>query len=211
MRVLSLFDATGHWASGAPVGADIVTVDLAGIHGPRLVNGRPMHHIVHDVRSFEPPASWAGRCDVLLGAPPCEALGTLGHHARARGVAKMTVEQGLALVQTCLSWVERLQPSIWCVENPSRSLAWTVIPLRQVVLWGWWGYPADKATGLGGEFQPVCAPFPLPHIDPTENGRRPCALKKGVGGVQAMAHKDRAKTPLRFARAWWDAQAERLP
>lgn len=210
LRVLSLFDATGHWASGAPVAPDteIITVDLAGETGYRHVGASRILHFKRDVRSFEPPTWWGGRCDVLLAAPPCEALGTLGHHARARGVATMTVEEGLSLVRVCLDFVARLQPAIWCVENPARSLAWTVVPRRQVVLWGWWGYPAEKRTGLGGNYHPVSAPFPLPHIDPTEGGRRPCA--KRVGGVQAMAQKDRAKTPLRFARAWWDAQQERL-
>lgn len=122
----------------------------------------------------------------------------------------MTTEQGLELVHLCLHLAAVMQPRVWCLENPGSSLAWTVTPRIQRVLLGWWGFPALKPTGLGGDFEPVALPFPLPEIDPTAGGRRPSGAVKGKGGVQAMPSYLRSRTPPDFARAWWTAQAPRL-
>lgn len=142
--------------------------------------------------------------------PPCEALGVMHARHAQNGTATMTRAEGLALVETTLRIIQRFRPRVWCVENPSRSALWTLLPKRQVVAWGWYGYPGEKKTGLGGEFQPLPALFPTPWIDMTEGGRRPCALKPGVGGVQALPQNRRALTPYPFAQAWWKAQGERL-
>lgn len=103
-----------------------------------------------------------------------------------------------------------VRPRVWCLENPGASLAWTVLERRQRVLLGWWGFPALKPTGLGGDFEPVQFPYPLPEIDPTAGGRRPSGAVKGRGGVQAMPSYLRSRTPPDFARAWWAAQQPRL-
>lgn len=205
LRVVSLFDASGNWASGAPEGSEIYTVDLSGQPGLRVVRGRKMFHMPCDVAHAGYPFE---RADVVLAAPPCEALGGLHAQQVQRGRASMTREQGLALVATGLDIIRRLAPKVWCMENPVRSALWTLTPLIQKVKWGWFGYPATKWTGFGGVFELVALPDPLPIIDPTEGGRRPCALKPGVGGVQAMSRKHRATTPAAFADAWWKAQLE---
>lgn len=75
---------------------------------------------------------------------------------------------------------------------------------------GWWGFPAEKSTGLGGDFELVAIPSPLPIIGPTAGGRRPTGAVKGKGGVQAMPSYPRSRTPPDFAEAWWAAQAARL-
>lgn len=237
LRVLSLFDSTGTWASFAPPGAEVYAVDMQ----PRPLEWSRARGVVHvqarikpdpldgeEIR-FEPGdltvrdavKRWP-RPDVVLMAPPCQALSNLRHVRTVNGGKatpgreSMTTDEGLALVRWCVEYATAVQPRVWCLENPARSLAWTVAERRQVLLWGWFGYPAEKPTGLAGDFEAVPSPFPLPEIDPTggllPNGepRRPCALRPGVGGVQAMPSYLRSRTPPDFARAWWAAQLPRL-
>lgn len=213
MIVWSLFDSTGTWAAFAPPGATVYAIDLE----PKPLEwaqARGVQHVqanVCDLLKLDLP-----RPDVLLCAPPCQALSNMRHVRTVNGgkptegVISMTTEEGLALVRLCVRLATWTRPTVWCVENPRKSLAWSVLPMRQMVLWGWYGYPAEKPTGLGGDFQPVAAPFPLPFIDPTEGGRRPCAARPGVGGVQAMPSYLRSRTPPAFAQAWWAAQASVL-
>ena len=209
MIVLSLFDSTGTWSAFAPPEATVYAVDL----DPKPLEwsrARGVQHITGDVRdllSLDLP-----RPDVLLMAPPCQALSNLRHVRTVNGgkavggVPSMSTEEGLALVRLCARLAAWIRPAVWCVENPARSLAWSIVPRRQVVKWGWYGFPAEKPTGLGGDFAPVAIPSPLPTIDPTDGGRRPCAARPGVGGVQAMPSYLRSRTPPAFARAWWAAQ-----
>lgn len=209
MIVWSLFDSTGTWAAFAPSGATVYAVDLE----PKPLEwslARGVQHVqanVCDLLKLDLP-----RPDVLLCAPPCQALSNM-RHVRLVNALKpkqaepsMTTEEGLALVRLCVCLAAWTRPAVWCVENPARSLAWSVLERRQVLKWGWYGFPAEKPTGLGGDFRPVAIPFPLPIIDPTEGGRRPCAARPGVGGVQAMPSYLRSRTPPAFAQAWWAAQ-----
>lgn len=209
MIVWSLFDSTGTWASGAPDGAEVYALDT----DPKPLEwslARGVRHIKSDARDIA--RLDLPRPDVLLCAPPCQALSNMRHvrtvngGKATQGRESMSTEEGLALVHLCARLAAWTRPAVWCVENPARSLAWTVIPARQVLLWGWFGYPAEKATGLGGDFAPVPLPFPRPMIDPTDGGRRPCAARPGVGGVQAMPSYLRSRTPPAFAAAWWAAQ-----
>jgi len=211
--VVSLFDATGTWASFAPDGATVYAVDLT----PKPLEwsrARGVQHIAADVRAV--PSLGLPRPDVLLMAPPCQALARQRHLAGRQGgrtgpcALSMTTDEGLALVRLCCDLAAHFQPAIWCLENPASSLAWTVLPRRQRVLLGWWGFAAEKPTGLGGDFELVALPCPLPEIDPTDGGRRPSGAVKGRGGVQAMPSYLRSRTPPGFARAWWAAQERRL-
>lgn len=220
--VVSLFDSTGTWAAFAPPGATVYAVDLE----PKPLEwsrARGVQHLQGDVRVVAWSvglvfllAGRAPRADVLLMAPPCQALARQRHLAGRQGgrtgpcTPSMTTEQGLELVHLCLHLAAVMQPRVWCLENPGSSLAWTVTPRVQRVLLGWWGFPALKPTGLGGDFELVALPFPLPEIDPTAGGRRPSGAVKGKGGVQAMPSYLRSRTPPDFARAWWTAQAPRL-
>lgn len=215
LRILSLFDRSGHWASGAPEGSEIYTVDLVGEYGLREVRGRKMWHIATDIRHADLVGD---RVDVILAAPPCQGLGKQGKQAQSEGRATMTEDDGLQLAQAALDLVRRLRPRVWCFENPQWSRLWRqcsergLVERQQVVLLGWWGYPAKKATGLGGDFEPVPIPFPLPEIDVTDNGKRPGALKPKRGGVASMSSSNplRSETPGPFADAWWAANLPRL-
>lgn len=212
MRVLSLFDSTGTWAAFAPPEADVVAVDLTP--APlEWAKARGVRHVAADVLALpDDLLAWAEGCDVLLMAPPCQALSNMRHVRTVNGskptpgTPSMSTEQGLALVRECLRLVATLRPAVWCLENPERSLAWDVVERRQVVKWGWYGYPAHKPTGLGGTFNLIPPPALFPAIDPTDGGKRPCAARPGVGGVQAMPSYLRSRTPPAFARAWWAAQ-----
>jgi hypothetical protein len=82
LRVLSLFDRTGNWASGAPEGSEIYTVDLLGEHGLREVRGRKMWHTPCDVRGFDLVGY---RVDVILAAPPLSGAGEAGSTGSERG------------------------------------------------------------------------------------------------------------------------------
>ena len=209
MVVWSLFDSTGTWAAFAPPDAEVYAVDLTP--KPLMWSvARGVHHVQADVRAVR--MLGLPRPDVLLMAPPCQALARQRHLAGRQGgrtgpcPPSMTTEEGLALVRVCLDLADHLRPVVWCLENPASSLAWSIVPRVQRVLLGWWGFPALKPTGLGGSFAPVPLPFPLPEIDPTDGGRRPSGAVKGKGGVQAMPSYLRARTPPGFARAWWAAQ-----
>lgn len=212
MIVISLFDSTGTWAAFAPPGAEVYAVDLE----PKPLEWsleRGVRHIQGDVRDVTLDLP---RPDVLLCAPPCQALSNMRHIRLVNALKpkqaepSMTTEEGVELVKLCLNLARWSRPLVWCLENPARSLTWTLTEKRQQVKWGWFGFPAEKPTGLGGDFEPVVLPSPLPVIDPTEGGRRPCAARKGVGGVQAMPSYLRSRTPPEFARAWWAAQQGRL-
>lgn len=222
MIVWSLFDSTGTWAAFAPSGATVYAVDL----NPKPLEWSRARGVVH-VGADVALVGWAvglawillaarPRVDVLLCAPPCQALARQRHLAGRQGgrtgpcAPSMSTEDGLALVELCVLLASHLRPAVWCVENPGSSLAWTVTPRVQRVLLGWWGFPAEKPTGLGGDFELVALPFPLPAIDPTDGGRRPSGAIKGKGGVQAMPSYLRSRTPPGFARAWWAAQQGRL-
>lgn len=221
MIVLSLFDSTGTWAAHAPLTADVYAVDLdprpLDAARDRQLRGAHFDPVRADVRALPDwlLARWAiakPQDRVLLMAPPCQALSRQRHLAGRQGGRtgpnrrSMTTEEGLELVRFCADFVTRWTPAVWSLENPACSLAWSVVPRRQRLLWGWYGYPAEKPTGLGGHFTPVLLPFPLPEIDPTDGGRRPSGARKGVGGVQAMPSYLRSRTPPAFARAWWAAQ-----
>ena len=213
LTVVSLFDSTGTWAAFAPPEATVYAVDLE----PKPLEWSRARGVIHvqadvlDLLRLDIP-----RPDVLLMAPPCQALSRQRHLAgRQQGRTgpnppSMTTQHGLALLHFCLRVAAWARPAVWCLENPGSSLAWTVTPRIQRVLLGWWGFPALKPTGLGGDFEPVALPFPLPEIDPTAGGRRPSGAVKGKGGVQAMPSYLRSRTPPDFARAWWTAQAPRL-
>lgn len=215
LRVLSLFDRTGNWASGAPEGSEIYTVDLLGEHGLREVRGRKMWHTPGDVRGFDLVGD---RVDVILAAPPCQGLGKQGKQAQSEGRSTMSEDDGLQLAQAALDLVRRLQPRVWCFENPAWSRLWTqcsprgLVERQQVVLLGWWGLPAKKPTGLGGDYEPVPTPFPIPDIDVTDGGKRPGALKSRRGGIASMSSSNplRSTTPPAFADAWWAANLPRL-
>jgi hypothetical protein len=225
MIVLSLFDSTGTWAALAPDDAEVYAVDLApkplDPARERQIRGAHFDPIAADVRSLPDwlLARWmAAKPEdrILLMAPPCQALSRQRHLAGRQGgrtgpnEPSMTTADGLDLVRWCVTFATRWTPRIWCLENPGSSLAWTITPRAQRVLLGWWGFPAEKPTGLGGDFAPVVLPFPLPEIDPTAGGRRPSGARKGVGGVQAMPSYLRSRTPLGFAQAWWASQMGRL-
>ena len=212
MIVVSLFDSTGTWAAFAPPGATVYAVDLE----PKPLEwsrARGVVHVQGDVREVAPTLP---RPDVLIMAPPCQALSRQRHLAgRQQGrtgpnAPSMDTATGLELVALCLRLAEAMRPAVWCLENPGSSLAWTLLERRQRVLLGWWGFPAEKSTGLGGDFELVAIPSPLPLIDPTAGGHSPTGAIKGKGGVQAMPSYLRSRTPPDFARAWWDAQAPRL-
>ena len=212
MIVLSLFDSTGTWAAFAPPGAEVYAVDMA----PKPLEWSRSRGVVHIAGRLPDVAAELPRPDVLLMAPPCQALSRQRHLAgRQQGrtgpnAPSMSTDEGLALVRWCVEYATATRPRVWCLENPGSSLAWTVTPRVQRVLLGWWGFAAEKPTGLGGDFAPVAPPFPLPDIDPTAGGRRPSGAVKGKGGVQAMPSYLRSRTPPDFARAWWAAQTDRL-
>lgn len=231
MVVISLFDSTGTWASFAPAGAEVIAVDMT----PKPLTWSRTRGVQHiQARIVPDPASDAEelriepgdltlaraltdlpRPDVLIMAPPCQALARQRHIVgRQEGrtgprPATMTTELGLALVRWCVAYATATRPRVWVLENPAGSLAWTVVQRRQIVKLGWWGFAAEKPTGLGGDFEVVVPPSPLPVIDPTNGGTRPSGAIKGRGGVQAMPSYLRSRTPADFAAAWWAAQASR--
>lgn len=207
MRCLSLYDRTGTWPAFAPPGWEVYALDLA----PKPLEwskARGVQHIAADIFDWTPP--W-DRVDVILSAPVCAANGRLGAQARSMGTAVFTVAQGRDMLTQTLDLIRQLQPSIYCIENPAYSTLWTLyggpIERKWVTKWGWYGYPAHKPMGFAGEFTPAALPFPLPEIDITGGGTRPCALRPHVGGEQAMCKGKRGRTPPDFARAWWAANA----
>lgn len=224
MIVVSLFDSTGTWAAFAPPDAEVYALDLTPKPlewaRDRQARGEHFDSLACDVRAIPDwlMARMIARQHelLLLMAPPCQALSRQRHLAGRQGgrtgpnAPSMTTEDALDLVRLGLDLVRRLEPRIWCMENPGSSLAWTLTPRVQRLLLGWFGFPAEKPTGLGGDFAPVPLPFPLPEIDPTAGGRRPSGAVKGKGGVQAMPSYLRSRTPPAFAEAWWRAQEGRL-
>lgn len=103
LRVLSLFDSTGTWASFAPAGAEVYAVDMQ----PRPLEWSRARGVVHVAGRLPDVAADLPRPDVLIMAPPCQALARQRHLAGRQGgrtgpcAPSMSTDEGLALVRWC--------------------------------------------------------------------------------------------------------------
>lgn len=179
MRVVSLFDRTGSWsAPWLEAGHIVERVELS--------DG-------NDVRLWDP----RGVADVVLAAPPCQALGRLRHFS------SMTLGEGLALVRRTVELVAAMQPRVWCVENPYGSLAGLVLGRATIVVkWSDYGWPVCKKTSLWGVFVPPV---------PSTLGAIPTHVIGSYTNATGLRTRPRINgklndvTPPAFARAFYEA------
>lgn len=176
--IVSLFDATGHWAEPYRLaGYDVIQVDLT---------------LGQDVMTWEPPA---GPVHGVLAAPPCTHFAGLGARHWPKFDNSGETAHSLDRVYRTLSLIDRMAPAWWVLENPVGRLNRLVPELAaygpQYIQPYEYGDPYTKKTGLWGRF--VLPP------------KRPVTPHLGSLMHQKMGSSDprRSVTPLGFAIAFF--------
>ena len=191
LTILSLCDYTGNWPrSYGDAGYDVIQVDL--VHGWDVLD-LALH--TDDLPSIHG----------VLAAPPCDHFASSGARWWTEKDADGRTEQGLAIVDACLSIIDQVEPVWWALENPIGRLP----TLRPDTLGkpGFmfdpcdYGDPYTKRTCLWGSF---IAPLPLfiggdQSVYPHEGSKMwrlpPSPTRK----------QQRSATPMGFARAFYAA------
>ena len=171
--VLDLCGGTGSWSAPyRAAGYDVRLVDPAADSG--------------DVRLYRPPGGVHG----ILCAPPC----TVFSYARNRyPPSDREIVAALSVFDACLRIVAVTRPKWWALENPVNKVRrWLGEPRFVFRQWEF-GDPAEKPTGLWGEFRiPKRSPGPRTKPSTYRTSRE-------------NARPEDAITPPRFARAFFRA------
>lgn len=141
-----------------------------------------------DVRFLHFP----GKVHGILAAPPCTVFA--GSGARWPRTREQMLE-GLSIVDACLRLVAMCEPEWWCLENPVGKLVrWLGKPQMYFQPWEY-GDPYTKKTCLWGNFNEPKRTLVLP----LDGGK----IHRMAPGPTRTA--ERSKTPLGFARAFFEA------
>ena len=182
--ILSLFDESGNWPSFYKQnGYDVYSFDLK--------NGM-------DILTLEPedlPANVYG----ILAAPPCTDFSGSGAQYWKTKDSDGRTAASLALIDKTLDIISWCEPEFWALENPVGRLSklrpqlgapWYFQPC-------WYGDAYTKKTGLWGRFSKD-----LPRNDVTPD---PNSWIMKLGGKSEKTKELRSKTPLGFAKAFYEA------
>lgn len=155
----------------------------------------PYREAGYDVRSVDLPTDVRlipfieERVHGILCAPPCT------YFSGASAWVKRTDDEykyALSLVDACLRAVVVYKPAWWALENPVGTLRRWLGPPRLYFHPCDYGDPWTKRTGLWGEFT-VPPKTPVPPLG---------SITSRPGLKSCTAKKERAQTPLGFARAF---------
>lgn len=178
--ILSLCDYSGNWPKYyRDNGYEVVQFDIKKGGNVRLVE---------TARMF--PKGVYG----ILAAPPCTVFAASG----ARWVrSDKDMEDGLAVMDACLRFVQVLKPKFWALENPVGKMVRYLGSPKMYFNPCDYGDPYTKKTGLWGEFnEPVKTP-----VAPTLGSM----MHTQFGGKSEKTKTARSMTPMGFAKAFYEA------
>lgn len=128
-RAVDLFCGGGGTSTGllqacAALGMDPAGIDLTAVNhwqvaiSTHAANHPGARHIDKRIEQIQPEKVVpGGRADLLWASPECI------HHSVARG-GRPRDDQSRAQAWTVLDWVQRLQPSVVCIENVPEFASW---------------------------------------------------------------------------------------
>jgi hypothetical protein len=176
----------------------VIILDLCGGSGSW---SKPYAEAGYEVRLFDLPndvrllkyhglVTSHGHVTGILAAPPCTCF------SYARNRYEPTDEElkaALSVVDACLRIITICKPKWWALENPVNKLRRYLGPPAWVFRHWEYGDPAEKPTGLWGNFTP---PMPRP-------GQRtkPSTFRTSTPNASPVD----AITPANFARAFFEA------
>lgn len=187
--ILSLFDYTGNWPRPYyEAGYKVILLELK--HG-------------QDIMSYD--YSYLSGIYGILIAVPCTDFAVSGARWFKEKDADGRTELSIQLVRKSLEIVEYFKPTFWALENPVGRIHKLVPELgRPSLIFQpyFYGDPYRKKTCLWGDFN-------IPKLNPVE----PKGIRKGqpdewyskVGGKSEKTKEYRSATPMRFARAFCEA------
>lgn len=188
-HILSLCDYSGNWPQPyLEAGYNVIQVDLAyGWDVLELAQNTDVLPSIHGV----------------LAAPPCDHFASSGARWWKQKDADGRTEQGLQIVDACLSIIDQVNPVWWALENPIGRLP----SLRPNTLGtpGFYFDPCDygdpytKRTCLWGSF---IAPLPL--FTGGDEWVFPADRSK-MHRMSSSWKRQRSTTPVGFARAFYRA------
>ncbi len=153
----------------------------------------------NDIRTIEIPNLLkelnADRVHGILAAPPCtEFAGSGARWWKDKPPEKL--QDALSIVDACLRFVAIYEPEWWALESPVGRLSRWLGPPKMYFQPCDYGDPYTKKTALWGRFHP-----PIPHpVEATEGSK----MHRVWGGTDE-GKRERATTPMGFARAFFDA------
>lgn len=187
--IISLFDDSGNWCLPyREAGYNVIQVDL--YHG-------------QDVMQWQLPKGV--RVRGVLAAPPCDHMAGSGAQYWKAKDADGRTAAAVALFKRTIALIEEANPAWWCLENPRgrvNTLLPELKPFGPVYVQPWWfGDPYTKLTGLWGNFNRNLPRTPVAPIKTCPQG----SWMQRLSGWGKNTKRLRSKTPLGFARAFFEA------
>ena len=176
--ILDLCGGSGNWSKFyREAGYDVRIIDP-------LINGP-------DIRFLEFQNE---KIHGILAAPPCTVFANSGARWKR---SKEEMLGGLSIMDACLRAVVIYQPKFWVLENPVGKMKRFLGTPKMYFNPCDYGDPYTKKTCLWGNFN---VPLKTP-VEPTEGSK----MHLRYGGKSDKTKRERSKTPLGFARAFFEA------
>lgn len=202
-KIVSLFDFSGNWPRPyAEAGANVILIDLK-----------------HGIDIMDIDATWImdnilnkyGTVDAVLAAPPCTDFSLSGAQYWPAKDADGRTAKSVALVRQALKVIERLKPSVWCIENPRGRIRKLIPELGRPRHFdpADYGDPYTKRTALFGKFRMPMGLAgelfgqPVVKIRSSSQG----SWIQRLGGKSERTKTLRSVTPLGFAYAFMKANS----
>ena len=197
LRILSLFDYTGHWpAPWVNAGYKLTQLDLM---------------LGHDILRWKYKHFKPGHFDIILSAPPC----TCFSHASSQSWCDFDLtgqtQFSILLVKKSLEIINYFQPRVWAIENPTGRLDKLLPELKKFRLlhfhpWQF-GDPFFKHTVLWGIFNPFLIQSPVQayvYVNEKKGRMSYSSYYRNLFPKRSRAFY-RSITPAGFARAFFEA------
>lgn len=196
MRLLSIFDFTGNWASPyKQAGWEVVLIDIKHQDGHKdKLNWDIANTTLAQVESLGP-------FDGVLAALPCTDFAASGARWWADKDKDGRTKKSVQLAQRTLEIINFISPSFWALENPVGRLHKLLPEIGRPAMYFNpcdYGDPYTKKTALYGSFNTNLIKNPVP---PTEGSK----MWRLYGGKSERTKQARSQTPMGFAAAFFQA------
>lgn len=228
--VLSLFDYSGVWSDPwYSAGYSRLRVDLSlpeGLYrkgrndfdlGLDLSDGKALDLLLSTLWVIGVP-------DVILAAPPCGCFTRASAWLWSKMDDDGRTGDSLRLVDTALSLVDRMQPTVWALENPPGRL-WNPsrtclrenlgVPKMKFDPWQFGAHAPEDPTSRMTKKTYVWGNFNVPVWSPHPDGKKeypahlPPRRRDPIRQMGSRNKRERERTPPGFAKAFF--LANRLP